>query len=127
MSSRRPTKQGGEERGQEADYDAWLEEADARSAQLESVVTVLHAELDKLARKSPTGQVSDLMVQRVNKAIRESHALMDREGDDFLQEVTEFIAAGDNPENRDVLLVLAELKAALSRFRSGHRADWLRH
>ena len=124
MPSGRPTERRAQARAQKAEREASQERAERRSAQLQSVVSVLHAELDKLARKWPTQMVTDLMVQRVNKTIHESHELMDQEGDDFLQQIAEFVPAGDNPENRDVLLVLAELRAALSRFRSKYSKDW---
>ena len=103
----------------------WLEMAQVRSGQLKSIVDSLYTELDKLAKKWPSMPVSDLMLQRINKAIRECRTLMDPDGDDFLQEINEFVPAGDNPESRDALLVLSELQAANSRFRSAHYHDWL--
>ncbi len=110
---------------QEADeYEEWLAAAEERSDTIRSVVRALHSELDKLTKKWPAMPVTDMLLSRVNKAIRESHLLMDRDGEDFLAEIEEFVAAGDNPEGRDVVLILAELDAAIARFRSRHSADW---
>lgn len=109
---------------EEAEYDEWLAAAEDRSADVKSMVLALHTELDKLTKKWPTMPVSDLMLQRVNKAIRETHALMGREENDLLSDINEFVAAGDNPESRDALLVLAELSSLLERFRMSHFRDW---
>lgn len=109
---------------EEEEYDNWITAAKDRSADLTSVVDALRNELDPLTKKWPTMSVSDLMLQRVNKVIKESHTLMDREENDFLQAITEFVAAGDNPESRDVQMVLAELKSLLTRFQTTHYRDW---
>jgi hypothetical protein len=83
---------------------------------LESVSHGLYEEVDKLAKKSPVDQVTDLMLEQVNEVIRDTKALiMD---DPYVQRQKEFVPAGENPENRDVLLVLRLLRQGLVRFKS---------
>lgn len=119
-----PRKTKAEERAERLEYEEWLSGSQLRMTVLQSAVDTLHAELDKLTRKWPTMVVTDLMLQRTNKVVREAKSLMARDEDEFLQEVAEFIPAGDNPESRDVLLVLAELQAAIRRFRNRHHDEW---
>ena len=106
-------------------WDAWLANADARSSQLQSVTDALHDELDKLNKKWPEKIVSDLMVQKANKIIVSVKELLKPEPDEFVDEIDEFIPAGDNPESRDVVLVIAQIQAGLRRFRSAHNREWL--
>lgn len=104
----------------------WKQEAEGRYRQLLSVAEVLREEQDKLNRKWPEMIVSDLLVSRTNKVITEVKDLLAPEGDSFVETTETFVAAGDNPEIRDVVLVLAEICAALERFRRKNQRDWQR-
>jgi hypothetical protein len=79
-------------------------------------VAGLYAELDKHARKAPREPLSDLAVARVNRAIRDSRALMDGY-DPYASDLAEFVPAGENPEARDAVLILGEITAGLERLR----------
>ncbi len=85
-------------------------------SRLHSFVAGLYGEMDKLSKKAPGAAVSDLALERVNRAINAAKALMDKE-DEFISDLTVFVAAGSNPEVRDALLVLGEIRSGLERFR----------
>jgi hypothetical protein len=104
---------------------AIVEELKLRHDQLSSVVATLYTEIDKLNRKWPTQQVSQLTLDKVNKAIRAVRELMKDESDDFVEDITEIFPAGDLPENRDVALILGQLGAALARMKHKYQREWL--
>jgi hypothetical protein len=81
---------------------------------LESALDGLYEEFDKLSRKAPTAPVTPLALKAINEAISDSKALLG--GDRYVDRISEFVAAGEAPETRDVLLVLAALRSALHRF-----------
>lgn len=81
---------------------------------LTSFVDGLYAEMDKLAKKAPASLVSDLATARVNRAIDDARKLM-KDHDRYISEVATFVPAGENPEVRDVLVVLTEISQALKR------------
>jgi len=83
---------------------------------LSSYVDGMYGELDKLARKSPREEIPDLALTRVNRAIRDAKAVMTG-FDEYVPDLAELVAAGDNPEVRDAVLVLGEIKTALERVR----------
>ncbi len=80
---------------------------------VESVVESLYAELDKLSKKSPSHPLSNLALSQVNQAIKDSKELL--EGDPYVDRITEFVAAGDNPEHRDGVLILGQIISGISR------------
>lgn len=84
---------------------------------LTSYSEALYEEMDKLAKKSPREPVSDLALTRVNRAIRDARDLLGAY-DTYVADMAEFVAAGENPEVRDAVLVLSEIKAALLRART---------
>lgn len=96
----------------------------ARHEQLVSVTGALYDEMDKLNKKAPAMTISQLSLERVNKLIKSAKDLMQQEKDDFIEEIVEFVPAGDMPEYRDVVLVLGQLKAGLDRFRQSRRKYW---
>ena len=96
----------------------------ARHEQLVSVTAALYDEMDKLNRKAPAMTISQLSLERVNKLIKSAKDLMQQEKDDFVEEIVEFVPAGDMPEYRDVVLVLGQLKAGLDRFRQSRTKYW---
>ncbi len=95
-----------------------------RSEQLISVSNALYEEMDKLNRKAPAMEISTLSLDRINKVIKSVKELMKDEEDDFIEEISEFVPAGDMPEYRDVVLVLSQLKAGLDRFCASYRKYW---
>lgn len=78
-------------------------------------VASLYEEFDKLTKKAPNNQLSPLALQTVNSVIGDAKELLS--GDRYVDRVSTFVAAGENPINSDVLLVLATLVTALRRFR----------
>lgn len=80
---------------------------------LKSVAVGLYEELDKLTKKAPAEQVTDLILRHVNDVIRQLKAFSHR--DTYVHSLTEFVPAGDNPEQRDVLIVLRQVLQALGR------------
>jgi len=74
----------------------------------------IYDEIDKLCKKAPNEPVTTLQLGIVNRLIEKIKRLFDN--DKILKEISTFIAAGDNPEYRDVLTVLRQLKQALNRF-----------
>src|SRR6266699_2816749 len=72
----------------------------------------LYEEIDKLSKKAPTEPLTDLALQQVNDAVREAKVLGAE--DSTLRRVKEFVPAGDNPQHRDVVLVLRLVRAGLA-------------
>lgn len=103
------------------------EKEKARHEQLVSVTAALYDEMDKLNRKAPAMTISQLSLERVNKLIKSAKDLMQQERDDFIEEIVEFVPAGDMPEYRDVVLVLGQLKAGLDRFGESRTKHWENH
>jgi hypothetical protein len=91
---------------------------------VKSVITALYLEIDKLNKKAPGMTISQLTLEKVNKAIKSSKDLMQNEADVFINDITEFVPAGDMPEYRDVTLVLGQIIAGLKRFEEGRRLMW---
>ncbi len=83
---------------------------------LDSVSLGLYEEVDKLAKKAPADDVTDLVLEHVNDVIRETKQLIPE--DTYVQRLVEFVAAGDNPQHRDVVLVLRQVRQGLKRFES---------
>ena len=81
---------------------------------LQSASLGLYDELDKLAKKAGADQVTDLALEQVNEFVRDAKALMPE--DAYVQRQKEFVAAGDNPEHRDVVFVMRQLRQGLERF-----------
>src|SRR5207244_5124813 len=80
---------------------------------LQSVSLGLYDEMDKLAKKAGADQVTDLALEQVNDFIRDAKALMTE--DAYIQRYKEFVPAGDNPEYRDVVVVMRQLRQGLER------------
>lgn len=86
---------------------------------LKSVCTGLYEELDKLCKKAPAETMTDLSLEQVNDIIKEAKELA--KSDPFVQRLNVFIAAGDNPQYRDVVIILRQLLEGLNR--SGNEFD----
>ena len=81
---------------------------------LESVSLGLYDEIDKLAKKAPAEPVTDLVLTQTNQVIRETKELVT--DDLYIQRLQEFVPAGDNPQHRDVVVVLRQVRQGLNRF-----------
>ena len=89
--------------------------ADAkRLALLQSVAAGLYDEADKLSKKAPAESASDLMLEQVNDIIRETRELLQE--DVYVQRLKEFVPAGNNPQLRDVVVVMRQLRQGMERF-----------
>jgi hypothetical protein len=73
-----------------------------------------YEEMDKLSKKAPAEKVTDLALGEINYTIEETKKLLS--DDVFIQRFNVFVAAGDNPELRDVVLVLRQLLQGLARY-----------
>ncbi len=81
---------------------------------LDSVSHGLYDEIDKLAKKAPAEPVTDLALEQINDVIRGTKQLI--EADPYIQRLTEFVPAGDNPQHRDAVIVLRQIRQGLERF-----------
>lgn len=81
---------------------------------LDSVSEGLYEEVDKLAKKAPAEPLTDLALEQVNDIIRETKQLI--ESDSYVQRLKEFVPAGDNPQHRDAVVVLRQIRQGLDRF-----------
>lgn len=81
---------------------------------LDSVSHGLYDEIDKLAKKAPAEPVTDLALEQINDVIRETKQFI--EADPYIQRLNEFVSAGDNPQHRDAVLVLRQIRQGLERF-----------
>lgn len=81
---------------------------------LDSVSQGLYDEIDKLAKKAPAEPVTDLALEQINDVIRETKQFI--EADPYIQRLNEFVSAGDNPQHRDAVLVLRQIRQGLERF-----------
>jgi hypothetical protein len=83
---------------------------------LVSEVTGLYDEMDKLAKKAPNEPVTKLQLKILNSFIRKAKQLLS--GDIIIDEVEVFVAAGDDPEYRDAVTVLRQIRQGLERFKA---------
>jgi hypothetical protein len=81
---------------------------------LVSVATGLYEEVDKVSKKAPAESVTQLVYEEVNQVIKESKELA--RDDAYVQRLKEFVAAGENPPYRDVVVVLKLSLQGLARF-----------
>jgi len=91
-----------------------------RCDRLASHLTGFYEEVDKLAKGKSLLQATDLIVEHANNIVRESKALI--HGDPYLDQIKEFVPAGDNPLYPDVLWVARAVQQAVERYRSELRA-----
>jgi hypothetical protein len=89
---------------------------------LKSELDGVYVEMDKLCKKAPREPLSDLQTTIVNGVIHKTkHFLAE---DTIVKEVSPFVPAGDNPEYRDALTVLQQLRQALNRFHDKNQAQF---
>lgn len=82
---------------------------------LESVSLGLYDEIDKLSKKAPAEPVTDLVLTKMNEVIRDTKELAT--DDPYVQRLQEFVPAGDNPQHRDAVVVMRQVRQGLDRFR----------
>lgn len=82
---------------------------------LVSEVTGLYDEMDKLTKKAANEPVTTLQLKILNSFIKKAKRLLS--GDTIIDEVEVFVAAGDNPEYRDAVTVLRQIRQGLERFK----------
>ena len=80
---------------------------------LDSVSQGLYDEMDKLSKKAPADTVTDRALRQVNDVIKESKDLLPDDG--WIQRLNAFVPAGDNPQHRDVVLDLRQVRQGLER------------
>jgi hypothetical protein len=80
---------------------------------LESVSLGLYEEVDKLSKKSPGMPITDLVLSQLNDIIRETKQLAN--DDPYVKRLNEFVSAGDNPEQRDAVVMLRQVRQGLER------------
>lgn len=83
---------------------------------LSSVLEGLYEEIDKQCKKAPGELITDLGLEQVNDIIKAIKELA--KDDAYVQKQKEFVAAGDNPQLRDVIIVLKQLAQGLEREKS---------
>lgn len=98
-----------------------LEQTKRDLNRLEGVVDNLYNEMDKLSKKAPADQITELAMGRVNDVISRGKRLM--EGDEYIDPIELFVPAGDRPEHRDIVLVLSELREGIKRAIREHDAQ----
>ena len=108
-------------RSRATELKGWLGVKQAHEI-LESEGQGLYDEIDKLCRKVPSETATTLQLTVVNGFIKRTKQLLT--GDPIIDEVTLFIAAGDNPEYRDIITVLRQLNQGLERFKE-HKSKYL--
>lgn len=113
-----------EEDRQEGERAAREVELQEKHSQLESFVNGIYDEIAKLSIKWPTQPVSTLTLKKTNRAICSARELFAVENDQYLDEINVLIPAGDNPEARDVVMALRQVKDALARMAKRHSLAW---
>lgn len=81
---------------------------------LQSVSVGLYDEADKLSKKAPAEAVSELMLEQVNDVVKEAKELLLK--DVHVQRLKEFVPAGNNPQMRDVVVILRQIRQGMERF-----------
>ena len=75
-----------------------------------------YEEVDKLAKGKALLAATDLIVEHANNIVREAKDLI--KDDPYLDQLKEFVPAGDNPVYPDVVLVARSIQQAVERFAS---------
>lgn len=94
-----------------------LRQSKSNRTQLNSLSSVslgIYEEMDKLCKKAPAEKITNLALEQINTLIRDAKQLV--ASDPYMQRLVEFVPAGDNPELRDVVLVLRQIREGLHRF-----------
>lgn len=84
---------------------------------VQSELNGIYQEMDKLCKRAPSELITSLQLKVVNSSIERAKQLLS--GDLIIEEVSIFVAAGDNPEYRDVLTILRQLLQGMDRCKEG--------
>lgn len=91
-----------------------IQECQKKHHLLTSVMEGLYIEIEKLTKKAPTEQITELALEQINDVIKDTKELI--QNDSYVQKLKVFISAGDTPELRDALIVLRQIKQGLERY-----------
>jgi hypothetical protein len=86
--------------------------------QISSELDGLYEELDKIYKKAPEEQISSLTVENINQLIKDTKDII--RDDQYITHIKPFVPAGDNPEYRDAIIILKQLRQGLDRFKKGY-------
>lgn len=86
--------------------------------QISSELDGLYEELDKIYKKAPEEPISDLTVENINQLIKDTKDIII--DDPYIERIKSFVPAGDNPEYRDAIIILKQLRKGLDRFKKGY-------
>ena len=102
----------------QADRLSQLEQLEPEWDLLDSVLKGLYDEVEKMTKKAPADEITELGLGRVNDLLKRAKDLL--KGDPFIDSIDPFVAAGENPEHRDVLLILREIRQGMGRQHDEH-------
>jgi len=91
-----------------------MDEAMRCHSEQASQLTGLYEEVDKLAKGRSIVPTSDLFVELANNLIADVKTLVFR--DTYLDRISQFVPAGDNPSYPDILIKLRVVQQCLQRF-----------
>lgn len=131
MASQKDTKESREQKKREAQELQMIEDEKRKKELregmqekeayylLQSEIVGLYDEMDKFAKKAPNEPVTNLQLKIINSFINKAKLLLT--GDNIIDEVEIFVSAGDNPEYRDAVTVLRQIRQGLERFKVNER------
>jgi len=90
-----------------------IKKAEAQWRLFASELKGLYEEANKLSKKGPATRISDLELSSVNNIIGLVRKFL--KGDPFIDRLAEFVPAGENPEYREVVLILRQLIQGMNR------------
>jgi hypothetical protein len=98
-----------------------VREKQRRRDDLDHHLAGLYGEVDKLAKGKAMLEVTPLIVEEVNTAIRDAKAII--QGDTYLDRVKEFVPAGNNPVYPDVIVIVRAVRGAVQRAEADLKAS----
>jgi hypothetical protein len=103
------------------DAIASVREKRKKCERLASHLAGFYEEVDKLAKGKALLEATDLIVEHANNIVRESKGLI--QGDPYLDQIKEFVPAGNNPVYPDVLWVARAVQQAVERYGAELRSE----
>lgn len=107
------------------DLRTTIDEAMRRHSEQTSQLTGLYEEVDKLTKGRSILPTTDLFVALTNNLVSDAKTLVFR--DTYLDRVTEFVPAGDNPSFPDILVTLRVVQQSLKRFETMLKSESTKH
>lgn len=108
-------QQEADEAARRAELLEWISWRESHKM-LNSELTGLYDEVDKLVRVLPKESITPLQLRIVNSFVRRAKNLLS--GDSTIDEIEEF-GVDPMPEYRDVVLVLRQIRQGMERFEAG--------